>query len=69
MDSKILFVDSDGIIYSSISRKVCYDGDGSLLGKRKLRDAFGDEIYNDNDRYGQDITPDFFETNVGHGVK
>jgi len=40
----------------------------SILGKRKLADAFGEEIYNDQDRYGQDIPADFFKTNVGHGV-
>ena len=40
----------------------------SILGKRKLVEAFGLEIYNDKDRYGQDITSDFFVTNIGHGV-
>jgi hypothetical protein len=40
----------------------------SILGKRKLVQAFGEEIYNDRDRYGQDIPADFFDTNVGHGV-
>jgi hypothetical protein len=40
----------------------------SLLGKRKLVDAFGLEIYNDENRYGQEIPADFFVTNVGHGV-
>jgi hypothetical protein len=40
----------------------------SILGKRKLVDAFGLEIYNDIDRYGQEIPPDFFVTNFGHGV-
>ena len=40
----------------------------SILGKRKLADAFGEEIYNDQDRYGQDIPADFFKTNIGHGV-
>jgi len=38
----------------------------SILGKRKLVDAFGEEIYNDKDRYGQEIPPDFFKNNVGH---
>ena len=40
----------------------------NILGKQKLADAFGEEIYNDQDRYGQDIPADFFNTNVGHGV-
>ena len=40
----------------------------SILGKRKLAHAFGLKIYNDKDRYGQDIPADFFNTNVGHGV-
>jgi hypothetical protein len=39
-----------------------------ILGKRKLVDAFGLEIYNDIDRYGQEIPPDFFVKNFGHGV-
>jgi hypothetical protein len=42
--------------------------EASILGKRKLVDAFGVEIYNDKDRYGQDIPVDFFKTNIGHGV-
>lgn len=41
----------------------------NILGKRKLVEAFGEEIYNDKDRYGQDIPDDFFKTNIGHGVK
>ena len=40
-----------------------------ILGKRKLANAFGQQIYNDKDRYGQDIPVDFFKTNIGHGVK
>ena len=40
----------------------------SILGKRKLADAFGLKIYNDKDRYGQEIPADFFNTNIGHGV-
>jgi len=39
-----------------------------ILGKRKLSEAFGLEIYNDTERYGQEIPSDFFVTNVGHGV-
>ena len=40
-----------------------------VLGKRKLVDAFGENIYNDQFRYGQEIPADFFKNNVGHGVK
>lgn len=40
----------------------------SILGKRKLSEAFGLEIYNEKDRYGQEIPSDFFVTNIGHGV-
>lgn len=39
----------------------------SDLGKRKIAISFGSQIYNDKERYGQDIPPDFFETNIGHG--
>jgi hypothetical protein len=39
----------------------------SSLGKRKLADAFGEKIYNEQERYGQEITADFFKTNIGHG--
>ena len=44
------------------------DENSSDLGKRKLADSFGLQIYNDKDRYGQDIPTDFFQTNIGHGV-
>jgi hypothetical protein len=40
----------------------------SNLGKRKLVDAFGLEIYNEKERYGQDILADFFTSNSGHCV-
>ena len=40
----------------------------SILGKRKLEDAFGSGV-NDSERYGQEISNDFFEKNVGHGVR
>jgi hypothetical protein len=39
-----------------------------IIGKRKLSEAFGLEIYNDTERYGQEIPSDFFVANVGHGV-
>ena len=38
-----------------------------ILSKRKLVDAFGEKIYNDENRYGQEIMHDFFKTNIGHG--
>jgi hypothetical protein len=40
----------------------------SDLGKRKMVSSFGSEIYNDKERYGQDIPDDFFKTNIGHNV-
>lgn len=39
----------------------------SILGKRKLEDTFGVGM-NDKERYGQEIPPDFFKTNVGHNT-
>jgi len=44
------------------------DKDVTILGNRKLLEAFGEEIYNDKERYGQNIPSDFFKTNIGHGV-
>jgi hypothetical protein len=38
----------------------------SDLGKRNLVHSFGLQIYNDKERYGQDIPADFFKTNIGH---
>ena len=40
----------------------------SDLGKRNLVHSFSVEIYNDKERYGQDIPADFFNTNIGHNV-
>ncbi len=39
----------------------------SILGKRKLEDAFGQGMH-DYERYGQEIPPDFFNTNRGHNA-
>ena len=39
----------------------------SVLGKRKAESAFGQGM-NDKERYGQEIPPDFFKTNVGHNA-
>lgn len=59
-----LFVDNAGNIHFHVGEK---EEIHSFLGKRKLRDAFGFN-YGDKERYGQDITNDFFATNIGHGV-
>ena len=72
---KVLFADNTGNIRLSIQdiykpiikRRFGYNKDiylPSILGKRKLVDAFGLEIYNDKERYGQEIPPDFFKTNT-----
>ncbi len=37
----------------------------STLGKRKFHDAFESETFDDS-RYGQHISSDFFDKNVGH---
>jgi len=39
----------------------------SVLGKRTVEDAFGLGT-NDEERYGQKIPPEFFNTNIGHNV-
>lgn len=39
----------------------------SILGKRKFNEAFDATTF-DDDRYGQHINTDFFNTNVGHNV-
>ena len=41
---------------------------GSVSKKRRYVDAFGERDY-EMERYGQEIDNQFFETNVGHGVK
>ncbi len=38
----------------------------SILGKRKLGEAFGERIYHDQARYGQPIPPEYFLRNTGH---
>lgn len=78
-NSNILFADTNGNIhftFKEIPRKpvirrrpnVIMSEIPSILGKRKLADAFGEQIYNEKERYGQDIPTDFFKTNIGHGV-
>lgn len=39
----------------------------SILGKRKMEEEYG-SVMNDSERYGQEIGPNFFETNVGHNL-
>lgn len=39
----------------------------SVLGKRKFGDSFNQSSY-DDERYGQEISSDFFKTNMGHNV-
>jgi hypothetical protein len=39
----------------------------SILGKRNFNDAFEYKTFDDS-RYGQHISSDFFQTNVGHSV-
>ena len=76
---KVLFADNSGNIHMTCQEKTLKKPiirrrpgpiieQVSILGKRKLVEAFGEEIYNDKDRYGQDIPADFFKTNIGHGV-
>lgn len=73
-----LFVDMSGNIHIKIEevkkrkhiihRKRDHDFElVSILGKRKIDDVFGSGT-NDSERYGQEISPDFFEKNVGHNV-
>ena len=72
--SNTLFADNSGNIHIrrkpviKIRPEMLFYEPVNILGKQKLADAFGEEIYNDQDRYGQDIPADFFNTNVGHGV-
>ena len=77
--SNILFADINGNIhihFQEIHRKpllkrrsnIIIGNIPSILGKRKLVDAFDQEIYKDKERYGQDISHDFFKDHVGHDV-
>lgn len=51
-------------IHRKIGIKTSLEEIPSILGKRKLGDAFGENIYNDQERYGQEIPPDFFKINA-----
>lgn len=67
---KILYADNSGNIHITFEENESV----SVLGKRKLREAFAKDgtegIYGnfDNERYGQEIPNDFFKNNIGHGV-
>lgn len=79
-NSNILFADNTGNIHMTFEeqpikkpikikrRNLSLNDTPSVLGKRKLVDAFGFEIYYDIERYGQEIPSDFFKINIGHGV-
>lgn len=78
-NSNILFSDNNGNIHMTFQEKTLKKPvikrrpgpiieEISILGTRKLAEAFGEGIYNDKERYGQDIPTDFFKTNIGHGV-
>lgn len=66
----IVFADNKGNIrfdIEELSDDHPIENNDSLLGKRKFTDAFG-EGYCDLDRYGQPISDDFFNTNMGHSI-
>jgi hypothetical protein len=77
--NNVLFADNSGNIHIKIEerepikkrpvikRKIITENLSSILGKRKIQDAFGPGIH-DKERYGREIPPDFFKTNIGHGV-
>jgi hypothetical protein len=80
--SSIFFVESSGNIHIQFEdiesppirrkpilrrRPQYYFPTFSVLGKRKLEVAFGLGM-NDKERYGQEIPPNFFKTNVGHNA-
>lgn len=56
----VLFSDNQGNIQFNIKE--------SILGKRKLSDAFDVDYCADEERYGHIIRDDFFTTNIGHNV-
>ena len=79
--NNVLFADNSGNIHIQrsfeeqenikrkpvIKRKIIKGDLYSILGKRKIQDAFGSGMH-DEERYGREIPPDFFKTNIGHGV-
>jgi hypothetical protein len=72
--NNILFADNAGNIHIKIEEitkcriKSIFDNKlHSILGKRKIEDAFGFGMH-DTERYGQEVQHDFFKNNIGHGV-
>jgi hypothetical protein len=59
INNNVLFADNSGNIHKHVIP--------SILGKRKIADAFGSGMH-DKERYGQEIEPEFFKNNIGHGV-
>ena len=66
-DNSKLVADNEGNIFRTKPKPVIRRLP-SILGKRKIVDAFGVEIYDDKYRYGQSINDDFFVDHVGHNV-
>ena len=65
-----LFADNNGNIHFDVEElhnDPHIKNNRSILGKRKLADAFGEE-FGDQERYGQKISDDFFKTNISHTV-
>jgi hypothetical protein len=52
--------------YRSLHELVHING-SSILGKRKFDSSFGQEEY-DTERYGQQISRNYFQSNIGHCV-
>jgi len=61
----VLFADNQGNIQKSLGKTIDSE---SILGKRKLTDAFNVDYCGDEERYGHIIRDDFFTTNIGHNV-
>jgi hypothetical protein len=72
-NNNILFADNSGNIHIKIEEIEDVESDKKNIYvrtrqiKRKILDAFGPGMH-DEDRYGQEISSDFFKTNIGHGV-
>lgn len=66
--NNILFAQANGTIHLNIEELEQPEYNiPSILGKRKLEDAFGSGNL-DEERYGQTVEDDFFKVNVGHGI-
>lgn len=46
----------------------CKSLTSNLPMKRKIAEAYGTGGMHDEERYGREISPHFFKTNIGHGV-